>query len=287
MTRIRTPSDLALRSRDLRFTEGEAPLRWWLDNDPVATAFFNAFSSTFPQGERFFIDSVRRYRNDVPAALAAQIAEFVKQEHLHTREHALFNRQAEDQGYDLSSLEARSKARTDFARQRPAEIQVLVTAALEHFTAILAHALLAHPQILRGGQAHVAQLWRWHSIEEIEHKAVAYDTFLWVTRDWPALKRWRLRTRVMLFVTLNLVRNMSLNVAELLRQDGLEPRDQRGRALAWLFVRPGLLRLMTGQWLAWFRPGFHPWAHDDRSLIARADADLVRTGYAPAPAPAA
>src|SRR4029077_12125257 len=60
-----TPIDLTIRPRDLSFGRDTAGDRWWLAGDPVATAFYNALSSTFPLGERFFMDSVRRFRNDV------------------------------------------------------------------------------------------------------------------------------------------------------------------------------------------------------------------------------
>ena len=43
------------------------------------------------------------------------------------------------------------------------------------------------------------------------------------------------------------------------------------------FVRPGMLRKILGAWFSFFLPGFHPWKHDDRALIAKAEAEL---GYA-------
>ena len=54
--------------------------------------------------------------------------------------------------------------------------------ALEHFTAILAHELLADPRHLAGADRETADLWRWHACEEIEHKGVAYDTWLNATQ---------------------------------------------------------------------------------------------------------
>ncbi len=60
--------------------------------------------------------------------------------------------------------------------------------ALEHFTAILAHQLLADPRHLEGAEKETADLWRWHAVEEIEHKGVAYDTWLHATRRLAALE---------------------------------------------------------------------------------------------------
>ncbi len=273
-----TPADLVILPRDLNFSPEKAHPRWWLGGDVIGTALFNAFSATFPHGERYFIDSVRQFRDRVPAPLQAQIADFIKQESMHSREHLLFNRGATAAGYDLSALEARSKARMDIARSRPPTAQVAVTAALEHFTAIIAHTLLTRPEILAGAPPEARDLWRWHSVEEIEHKSVAFDVLMHVIAGRSAFNRWRLRTRVMILVTILFVRNMSKNVADLMRQDGLEPKRQRWATLKWLFLSPGLLSGLIPHYLAWFQPGFHPWKQDDRAVLAAAAPE-----FAPAP----
>jgi predicted metal-dependent hydrolase len=44
--------------------------------------------------------------------------------------------------------------------------------------------------------------------------------------------------------------------------------------MAWFALgQPGMLRRIAGAWAAHFLPGFHPWQHDDRALIALADSD--------------
>lgn len=70
-----TPADLVIRPRDERFTRRDQLARWWLGGDPVAIAFYNALSVTFPKGEGFFIDSVRRFRAGAGARLAGEIAD--------------------------------------------------------------------------------------------------------------------------------------------------------------------------------------------------------------------
>jgi len=86
---------------------------------------------------------------------------------------------------------------------RPLIIDLAATMALEHFTAMMAHEFLARPEHFAGADAQVAALWRWHAIEEIEHKAVAYDTWLHATRGWSRGKRWRVKSFMMLVVTRN------------------------------------------------------------------------------------
>ena len=100
-----TPADLTITPRDRRFGRGAAIRRWWLNDDPIATAFYNALSVTFPKGEGYFVDSVRQFREGTPPRLTGEINAFIKQEVIHTREHVAFNRRVVDAGYDISRLE--------------------------------------------------------------------------------------------------------------------------------------------------------------------------------------
>ena len=117
-------------------------------------------------------------------------------------------------------------------------------------------------------------LWRWHAIEEIEHKGVAYDTWLHATRAWPRGKRWKVKAKVMLFVTRNFIVDRTRGTLELLRQDGIEGPRAWARMFWFAWVRPGMLRRILGAWLGFFLPGFHPWKHDDRALIAASEKRL-------------
>ncbi len=107
MAREVTPSDLTITPRDRRFGRGESTDRWWNGGDPVATALYNALSATFPKGEAFFVESVRKFREGANPRLAAEIKAFTTQEVMHSREHVAFNRRAHDAGYDLTPLERR------------------------------------------------------------------------------------------------------------------------------------------------------------------------------------
>lgn len=275
MANAKTPADLTIRPRDMRFGRGRRPDRWWLNGDPIATAFYNALSVTFPKGEAFFIDSVRKFRDGTPPRLAAEIQAFIRQEVIHTREHVAFNRHVTDQGYDTSRLERRVDDEIALTRGKPAIGSLAATMCLEHFTAILAHELVADPRHLSGGDGEAADLWRWHAIEEIEHKGVAYDTWLHATRDWPRFRRWWVKTLVMLITTRKFLVGRWIGMLDLLAQDGLTGWRVKARVLAYAFGRPGMARKVMGAWLTFFLPGFHPWNHDDRALIGRVDSEFA------------
>ena len=271
----KTPADLTITPRDLRFGRNKAFRRWWLNDDPVATAFYNALSVTFPKGEGFFIDSVRRFREGTPARLAGEIAAFAKQEVMHTREHLAFNRHVTDQGYDTSRLETRVDREIALTKGRPPIASLAATMCLEHFTAILAHQLVADPSHLAGGDPEAAALWRWHAIEEIEHKGVAYDTWLHATRHWSRWRRWRVKALVMVLTTIKFFRGRTAGMLDLLAQDGFSGAKVKWRLFAYAFGRPGMARKVMGAWFAFFLPGFHPWNHDDRSLIGLVDSEFA------------
>ena len=279
-----TPTDLTITPRDRRFGRGQGSARHWLNGDPIATAFFNALSITFPRGEAYFIDSVRAFRDGVPERLAREIAAFTKQEVVHSREHLAFNRQVSNHGYDVSLLDADVVRLLDLARQRPPIISLAATMALEHFTAILAHELLRDPRHLAGADPEAAALWRWHAIEEIEHKGVAHDTWMQATRGWSRAKRWRIKALMMLIVTKHFLHHRARGMMELLRQDGVTGVRAWGGLLRYALVRPGILRRVARPWIGYFLPGFHPWQVDDRALIALADSDYADARMAPTPA---
>jgi uncharacterized protein len=267
-TTLPTPADLSITPRDRRFGRDAATPRLWHGGRVEATAIYNALSATFPIGEAYFVESVRRFREGAPPKLAEEIKGFTTQEAIHSREHDAFNKRAADAGYDLSKLEQRVAERLAITRERRPIVNVAATMALEHFTAILAHELLANPKHLDGAEAETADLWRWHAVEEIEHKGVAYDTWLWATRDWPRFKRWKVKAKVMLLVTRNFLVDRTAGSLELMRQDGVTGLKAWLLLLTYLWVRPGMFRKIAGAWLKYFLPRFHPWNEDDRHLLA-------------------
>jgi len=275
MTREKTPKDLTITPRDRRFGRGSAQARWWLGGDPIATAFYNALSVTFPRGEAFFIESVRAFRAGAAPKLSAEIAAFIKQEVMHGREHIAFNARVCEAGYEIAPLDDVVRQSLELTRNRPAILNLAVTMALEHYTAIMAQRMLTDARAFAGADPDLVAMWQWHAIEEIEHKGVAYDTWRHATREWTRGKRWRVKTLMMLLVTREFWRKRFLGMLFLLKQDGIEGPRAWARVLWYWFGAPGVVRKLVPAWAAFFLPGFHPWNRDDRALIALVDSDYA------------
>jgi hypothetical protein len=258
------------------FACGRTTERWWNGGDAIGTAFYNSLSLTFPKGEAFFIESVRNFRDQVPVQQQAQIDAFIKQEAAHSREHAHLNNQVEQAGYDVAPMHEDLDARLAEMRESPAIFGLVTTVALEHFTAIIAHECLKNERHhFKGASPETARLWKWHAIEEIEHKGVAFDTFLAATAQLSNYKRWKFRSLVMLNISYNFVRGRVRAMRQFLKQDGIDGPLTALRVFSYLWIYPGLLRRIFPAWLSFFRPNFHPWQHDDRDLVAAHESQLT------------
>lgn len=263
-----TPDDLDVAPRDIRFSMDKARQGHWLGGDPVATAVFNALSLTFPDGERMFMDAVKAYRDRLTGKLAQDAKGFIAQEAIHSREHHHLNSLIDRERYPVAEIEATIRKRVAFARDRGPMAMLISTIALEHFTAMMAEMHARHRDLFDTTDPEIEKLWRWHAMEETEHKAVAYDVFLEVTKDWPPLKRYFVRCRAMALVTLMFTRNISRYAARLLEADGYSPEAAMKAVKRFVWREPGIFRRGAKTYFAWYRPGFHPWDQDDRPLVA-------------------
>jgi predicted metal-dependent hydrolase len=277
------PESVEVVRRDIRFDLDTADLRSWHPEGLHVAHFFNALSVFFPEGEKFFIDSVRHYRERIDSpALMRDVKGFVGQEAMHSREHRRYNAALERLGLPIAELDARVKTYLDQVRGRTTpEEQLAVTIALEHFTAIMAHTLLSDERLLTGAEPHLAAIWRWHAVEETEHKAVAYDVYRLVAGE--GTRAWVRRSIIMLLVTLDFWQRVFRYHFRLVRADGAAG-DLRGwwRLFRWLWLSPGGMRQLVRPWLSYFRRDFHPWQHDNSGHVERWKAAYAASGLAPA-----
>ena len=234
----------------------------WNGGDAFRSAFFNALSMSFPQGEQYFMDSVRAglktLSPEKQAAFAEEVQGFVGQEATHRRIHALFNEHLHSMGF-YNQIEVRAAARTAKHAHRDVRIHVAATAATEHLTALFAEWMLQHPEALEGTEERLQTLWLWHSAEESEHRSTAFDVYIATggNHEW-RVKIFKYITTVFLY---ELARQTVLN----LWHDGSLFRWstwQSGARL--LFAKDGLFRGNYRQWKAYTSPDFHPRQQDDQ-----------------------
>ena len=261
--------------RNIKFSLAGEDKRNWFAGDPVATAIMDGASVLFPIGETFFIESVVHFRDRITdPQLLADIKGFQQQEGIHSREHRRYNKAVEAFGGDVASLEARLAVEADKLRKNePPEYRLAVTCAFEHFTAMLAEHVLENPSFFDGAEAEFARVWRWHAIEEAEHKSVAFD--VWNAVGPKGLKGYLMRMRALGFATRVFVGQTRYNARHFLRARGYGGfRNLVLGMLRFSFVSPGVFLKTLPHYLAYLKPGFHPWQKDTKHLI-----DQYKTAY--------
>src|SRR6185437_11770400 len=100
-------------TRRMSFEESmrDLPRHFAADGDLISGHVISALSSVFPDGEDYFVRSVRHYRNRITdAALKRQVAGFIGQEAVHGREHRVFNDRLAELGYPTKRYEQFTRA---------------------------------------------------------------------------------------------------------------------------------------------------------------------------------
>ena len=251
-------TDLVVRSL---LVDMEAPIaRHWCGGDAFRTALFNALSMSFPVGEQFFIDSVRNGFKVLPAPeqerFRAEVQGFVGQEATHRRLHSLYNAHLEKLGL-VNEWEGRARERLALMEGVDVRHWLAITAANEHFTAILADWMLHNADLLGDQDPRLKTLWLWHSAEESEHKSTAFNLY----KALGGNEEWRIKwfRRVTWIFLLDTLRQTFAN----LRRDGTLWKWSTWKSgIGYLFGRRGLVRQTYRPWRDYLRADFHPAQQD-------------------------
>ncbi len=277
--RVVAPEAITVRRMDFEFDD-RIP-HCWVRGEPFLTLLMTALSGSFPDGERFFVESVRHYRDQIlDPKLKEDVRAFIGQEAHHAKEHNALNAFLTRKGLPVDRIERIVRYGLGLRQQRlsPAR-QLAMTCANEHFTAILADMLLSEPEIIERMDPQVRAIWIWHAIEESEHKAVAFDVYQEVVGDY-----W-IRVYQMAISTFEFHLYTGLHLLMLLRHTG-QHRDLPMilRGLNKLYGKPGWFRKLLPAYLDYYRPGFHPWQRDNSQTLAywRERLEQLRTGQAKA-----
>src|SRR5262245_32041405 len=167
------------RVRNVHFDLAGVP-RYWHGGRKSLTTFLDAFSIIFPPGERFMIDAVRAQQHNMRGPTQVQqVRLFCGQEAMHEREHALYNAMLTRQGYPAAELERDMATTLNWLKRHLSPLSLVgVSAGIEHNTTMMSEWLVSRPGLLSGADPRMAELWWWHTAEEIEHKEVAFNVYL-------------------------------------------------------------------------------------------------------------
>lgn len=201
---------------------------------------------------------------------------------MHTREHVHYNQLLKARGYPAESLERSAMRLVRFVRliTRPRQ-RLASSCALEHFTATTALYALRH-RMFDDADPRMRSFWNWHAGEELEHKSVAFDVYMASGGSY-------LERVYFMFMTTLVVRSYeTLHLLRLMWSTGLlfsrrlvhEARTEK--------PPKGMFSQLLLDYLAYYRPGFHPSQLDGRREVDDFRAELATAPlYAEAEAEAA
>ena len=283
----RTPGSVRVTARRMRLPLEHATTRaHWAMDSPCISHFWNVLSCSFPHVERFFIDAARPFVHAVSdEKLRREVDAFIGQEGHHAQQHRRFNAVLREAGLDTARYERWFEgALAATSRAFGPTSRLALTAAFEHLASVFAAHYLCHTVPSRQAPREIDALWRWHAVEEIEHKSVAFDLYRAVRGSYAH------RVVVMLGVFPVLTLLVLTAHADLVRRDvGLPARADLVQALRYLFGESGVVRTAFLAALRYAAPGFHPWDVDDSALIERSREHYARyvigTREAPVPLP--
>lgn len=244
--------------------------RHWNGGNPVASHAFNTLSFLFPQGERLFIAVAREVSEPLDLKnnpeLEKAVQAFTTQEAIHTAQHEQYNAILQRQGFENVVHDHIERLQSRAYRYSTPLTRLAVVCAYEHFTAILGHFLLHHPQVVADAPPALALVWGWHAAEETEHKSVCFDLY------HAAGGGWLRRASIFLMVSLEFAIVFSRLYASLLYRDGcfhwrrlFTTVRQMGR---FFFGGDGVMWSLLRHGVRYLGPRFHPWQQDDQQVLA-------------------
>lgn len=256
--------DSTIPVRKMNFDFSNVP-KDYMNGSLAESHFFDGLNLLFPEGERFFMRAVRNGLNKIEDEnLKQQARGFFGQETQHAIEHEKFFDVLEQNGYTFRPK--LNKMNSFIIKMRdilPKSLSLSMTAGAEHLTAVLGATALVDEGVATAHPA-MRDLIQWHAIEEIEHKAVAFDVYKATGGSYPMRVFGYLNALLFIHIT------STYFVKDLLKQDGYSKREAKKllkeSQQSMLRNHPSLRQSL----MAYFKPSFHPNDIDESGLVGEA-----------------
>ncbi|MBT9608587.1 MAG: metal-dependent hydrolase [Aquabacterium commune] len=239
--------------------------KYWFGGDAFKTRFFDAMSLIFPPGEKFFMVTVRDFRDQVnDPKLLKDIKDFNRQEAQHSMVHEQYNNVLRKQGMPVDKLIGwLDQLLFDKYRNRHSrEYTLAITGALEHFTALGAHAMFDDRDIMGDAHPKVRAMYAWHAIEEVEHKGVAYDVMI----DYAKVGYFK-RCGALIHATFMFPHVILKFANAMLKADGFsfwQRLQLNAKGIWWLLKPGGFAAPLHKHYVQYYKPGYHPWQETEQ-----------------------
>ena len=249
----------------LQFNLDQDIPKYWMAGDAFQSRFWDALSLIFPPGEKYFMNCVRDFRDQISDPQMLQdIKDFNRQEAQHGMVHRQDNERLRRQGVDVDSLTryVDEKLNGGYRKTYSKGYNLAMTSALEHFTSIIAHSLFDKRDVMKGADPRVRAMYSWHAIEEVEHKGVAYD----VMEDYAKVGYFK-RAYALMHATVMFPSTIFYVQRRLLKHDGFTTLQRANlllKGLGWMFKPGGLLQPMLKAYWHYYKPGYHPWQETEQ-----------------------
>jgi predicted metal-dependent hydrolase len=179
---------ITVRRMELEFPTSEEFDPLWAGNNPTMCYFTLGLSLYLPYLEPYIIKALRSathlVNND---EVLEKIDKFCRQEAQHYKQHEKFNTLIHERNYPgLADIEANCKAEfDDWLKNKPLQYNVGFVEGFESYTtqgavAALNSGALNSPKV----DQKIADLFRWHLTEEVEHRTVAFDVYEHIYGDY-------------------------------------------------------------------------------------------------------
>ena len=260
-------SQVPVRAMEFDECVSRMPKYFAANGDIVMSHVLAVLSSTFPEGENFFVRSVAAVRDQLTdPALLKDVEGFIGQEEMHGREHRVLNERLAQHGYPTRGIDAYVRG-LYWVRERiqSKKVNLAFTAALEHYTATLAE-LLLNDEAARNevGRSAARDMLTWHALEESEHKAVAYDVYKAMGGGETMRIVVMFLTDLLFILETSIMGVISIAMDRAARRHPVKLLRSLARLRRSPFVSMRALRILA----EYHRPGFHPNDRDTKQLIA-------------------